>query len=413
MPLPPQVAVVPVLLRVLYELGGRARPSDVYPRVTERFPEIQAEDLAETLRSGVNRWINRIQWARQDLVLAGLVDRSERGVWVLTPAGEQLARAGASDAEIIALVRSPGRSAQQPQGKPDTPAEGDNRVVPPLQFSPVPPTSARLIEDLRSAAVDSRDPNRFEQVVAEVFRFLGFETEWIGGPGKTDVLVRAPLGIRRYSVVVDAKSTGRAKVADQQIDWLSIRTHREREHATYACVVGQEFAGGQLNARAQEFQVSLLTVDDLAEIVEIHAETPLTLSELRPVFEPAPTAKAVLPQIRAAAREHRRKRLLLVEILTHIDHFNRTQPDIILAKPETLLASILASRKDDLLGTTLDDVRRSLSLLETLGILSAVNGEGYVSETSREGAKAILTAFTFTHGWETLERSSPPMASSS
>ena len=91
--------------------------------------------------------------------------------------------------------------------------------------------------------------------------------------------------------------------------------------------------------------------------------------------------------------ERRRKRLLIGRLLSHIDNFNQAQPDIVLAKPETLLASILGERNPDLLGTTLEDVRRTLSLLETTGVISAVNGEGYVSETSTDGARQLLAAF--------------------
>jgi hypothetical protein len=257
----------------------------------------------------------------------------------------------------------------------------------------LPSRPEALAGELQSAAVDSKDPNRLEQAVAEAFRFLGFSVEWIGGAGRTDVLLRAPLGIRRYSVVVDAKSTARVKVTDGQMDWLSIRTHREQERAQYACLVGLDFAGGQLLTRAGEFEVALLTVTELVEIVTIHGGTPLTLGEIRAIFLSTPAAKDALPQIRAAARERRRKRLLIIRLLTHIDNFNQAQPDIVLAKPETLLASILGERNHELLGTTLEDVRRALSLLETIGAISAVNGEGYVSETSTDGALQLLASF--------------------
>lgn len=241
--------------------------------------------------------------------------------------------------------------------------------------------------------MDVYDPTRLERAVADAFRFLGYDAEWIGGPGKTDVLIHAPLGIRRYSVVIDAKVTGRGKVSDQQIDWLSIKTHRERAKADYACVIGPAFAAGHLSSRAEEFRVALLTVEELVELVQIHDATPLTLTELRQLFDPVPLARAVLPQLRAAGRERQRKRRLLVETRRHLDHFNRTQPDLVLAEPEPLFASILATGEDDLRGTTVEDVRRALSLLETLGIVTAINCDGFVSNTSIAGALQLLAAF--------------------
>jgi hypothetical protein len=85
MALPPQPLIRPVLLRVVAELGGRARPREVYLLVTRHFPDIEPQDLTAVLQNGrTNVWANRIQWARQDLVLAGVLDPAERGVWALT-----------------------------------------------------------------------------------------------------------------------------------------------------------------------------------------------------------------------------------------------------------------------------------------------------------------------------------------
>src|SRR5215831_3896479 len=52
MALPKQAAVRPVLLKVLQELGGRARPSEVYPRVTQTIEAI-ATAWRELAASGV------------------------------------------------------------------------------------------------------------------------------------------------------------------------------------------------------------------------------------------------------------------------------------------------------------------------------------------------------------------------
>jgi hypothetical protein len=127
-------------------------------------------------------------------------------------------------------------------------------------------------------------------------------------------------------------------VTDGQVDWLSIRAHREREHADYACLVGPEFAGGQLTSRAMEFEVTLLTVDELAQIVELHAEMPLTLTELRPLFAAVPSARPSSPAPRRNARAPPPSALDRPPAVAH----RQLQPraaDFVLAKPDTLLAS--------------------------------------------------------------------------
>ena len=391
MVLPTRTEVRPVLLAVLAELGGRARPRDVYPAVTARFPNIAPEDLAVALKDGQARWQNRIRWARQDLVEANMIDPSERGWWSLTDRGVDLAKRGASPDELATGHRQHG--AQPPteieEDPPEAVAEVDD---PPTIVQVVPNEPQHLQQELALAAVDSQDPDRLERVVGSALDFLGYEVEIIGGAGRTDVLAIAPLGVNRYTVVLDAKSSAKGRISGAQIDWLSIRAHREAENAEFACVVGPEFAGGQLRERASEFDTALLTATELGSLVEMHAATPLALTELRPIFESVPLSRTVLSQIRASARDRGRRTHLASLLVQHIDNLNRAQPDVILAKPETLLAAIIAQGDREMTGTTLDEVRKTLALLETVGILGHANGDGYASQTSLAGARQLLGA---------------------
>jgi restriction system protein len=74
------------VLAALKELGGSARPGEVYSKV--------AEDLAlsdsvrdETRKDGRPVFENEIAWARLYLVETGYLDKSRRGVWSLTEKG--------------------------------------------------------------------------------------------------------------------------------------------------------------------------------------------------------------------------------------------------------------------------------------------------------------------------------------
>lgn len=390
MALPSESQIYPVLLAVLAELGS-ARPRDVYPLVTRAFSDIEPADLTATRQKGDNLWRNRIQWARYRLVGEGLIDGSEPGVWALTPAGAEAAR-GLPDA----VPQPPPVAAEAPAGgeaaedEAALPGEGDAPRPPALSI--LPGAAERIAAELAAASVDSGDPNRFERAVGEALAFLGFETDVIGGPGKTDVLACAPLGVNRYKVVLDAKSAADGRVADGRIDWLSMRTHRENERADHACVVGPGFAGGQLRERAGEFDTGLLTASELADLVAAHADTPIALTDLRPLFASAPTAGAAIPQVKAAARDRARRLRLVVRLLGHIEALNDAQPDLVLAKADTLFASVIAQPDDDMRGTTLDDVRGALALLETIGALRPANGDGYVSQTSLGGALRMLSA---------------------
>jgi len=95
--LPKQSDVEIPLLQVLSEIGGHGKPRDIYPLVTAKFTQIRDEDLTVTLKSGTNRWTNRIQWVRQTLVENGEMDSPAHGVWRITEKGRQrLADAGSA-----------------------------------------------------------------------------------------------------------------------------------------------------------------------------------------------------------------------------------------------------------------------------------------------------------------------------
>lgn len=376
--MPRREDIHPILLRVLAQWQGTARPKDVVAAVTSEFPELTQEDLARLNTDGAFTWTNRVHWARQDLVMQGLIDNSVRGVWSLTPQGLDRAL---DDTPVLQ--------------NPDHALAED----PPHAFGPDQPAvtiltseSEGLTEELVSAASDSSNPSRFEHALADALRFLGFDALEIGGSGQTDVLAVAPLGSLRYRVVLDAKSTSGKRVIESQINWLSLEQHRKDERAEHVAIVGTDFAGGQLQQRAEDFGISLLTVGELNEIVRLHASHPLTLVELRPAFSAAGRASVSIPELRAAAARRGRQMRLLLFLLKQIDHFNSVAPDDVIVKPETLWATTLSEH--DLQGVSQRDVADALRLLELAGALSRSNGEGYVSQTSLEGSVQLLRAIS-------------------
>ena len=95
MALPPEAAIVPMLLEVLHVMG-RARASDVKARMRpliESYPGVTLADMAATVPSGPKPlWENRVEWARNSLRKDGLLDGRHWGWWELTEAGREEAR---------------------------------------------------------------------------------------------------------------------------------------------------------------------------------------------------------------------------------------------------------------------------------------------------------------------------------
>ncbi len=374
MTMPSRAEIRPVLLRVLHRLGGQARRRDAVPAVVAEFPQITDQELTEPQASGRGSKLeNRIAWVRQEFLISGHIDSSERGVWKLTPKGAAAAVEGT------------------PPEVPE-PLDGIDETdlappVPPV-VAIVPNDFERSAVELLEAGTDSARPGRLEQSVAAALALLGFETEVIGGSSNTDVLAIAPLGIDRYTMVVDAKSTSGGRVSEHQINWVSLRDHREANGADFVVVVGPDFSSGQLRDRATDFSVCLLTTNELAELVRRQAETPVSLTELRPLFAASPLARAALEVVDAAAERRTRRMRLIERILHTIGDYNRLKPDLVLATPETLFGLMLRDVSENI---SIEEIEQAFALLLALGTVRQ-EGSGYVSSTSLSGAQQMLNA---------------------
>ncbi len=70
MSFPKQSEIELPLLKLLLELGGKAQPKELYPKIAGLFPQLTEEDLTARLPSSPStfRWQNLVQWSRQKLV---------------------------------------------------------------------------------------------------------------------------------------------------------------------------------------------------------------------------------------------------------------------------------------------------------------------------------------------------------
>jgi type III secretion system FlhB-like substrate exporter len=155
-----------------------------------------------------------------------------------------------------------------------------NKVVQRLSLTDI----ENIVDNLEERELKSNAPTEFEETIKDAFSFLGFGAELIGGSGDTDVLLTANIGQESYKVSVDGKTSKNGKIIDSQINWLSLKDHREKNKADYIVVVGHDFAGGNLDRRAKEYNVSLLKTSDLIKLIKAHSKFPFTLSELKDLF---------------------------------------------------------------------------------------------------------------------------------
>lgn len=92
MSFPKQREIEIPLLKAIDQLGGTAKPKDVYPLVAKFFAnQLTEEDLVARLPSSPStfKWHNLVQWSRQSLTDAGDIDGSTQGVWRITANGRK------------------------------------------------------------------------------------------------------------------------------------------------------------------------------------------------------------------------------------------------------------------------------------------------------------------------------------
>ena len=162
--------------------------------------------------------------------------------------------------------------------------------APPILLEPAPTIASALADELQAAATDSINPTRFELAVRDAFEFLGFRAEQLGGSGSTDVLLDAPRGKgHTYRVTVDAKSVGagssnKGQLRDQQVDWETLKEHRNQYSATYSLLIGPDPAGERLFDRGRKSNVAIMSSDELAQLCRQHEESPLGLGDYECLF---------------------------------------------------------------------------------------------------------------------------------
>jgi restriction system protein len=107
MSFPKQSEIELPLLKILHELGGKAEPKELYPRLAISFPQLTQEDVTARMPSNPStfRWHNLVQWSRQKLVEKGEIDGSIRGVWKLTARGRARATGATNSSEELLLAQ--------------------------------------------------------------------------------------------------------------------------------------------------------------------------------------------------------------------------------------------------------------------------------------------------------------------
>lgn len=149
----------------------------------------------------------------------------------------------------------------------------------------------RLIERLKTASCDpvafeKASGVAFEEVIADVFSYLGFDAKRIGGAGDTDVVIHwIDDSGQTLTAILDAKSKSNGQVSHTDVSDVAIDTHKEKNNADYVAIVGHGFSGDTIKNHARKKKYALITVDELSEMILASKKYGLSLQDIALIFE--------------------------------------------------------------------------------------------------------------------------------
>lgn len=228
----------------------------------------------------------------------------------------------------------------------------------------------QILERLHTTSIDPMAEGKasgvaFEEAIADIFNFMGFDAKRIGGSGDTDVLVHWKDNEGKTIIaIVDGKSKSGGSVSHSDISDVAIDTHKEKNNADYVAIVGPGFSGDTIRNHARKKGFSLITDTELIEIARMSCAVGLSLQEISLIFQ-VPDGRSRLEELIATRQRE-------MDIITHVVSM--------FEKEQEMLGSLSARDMYLLLRTTevspsleeLLDVFITLSRNE-IGILSPVN----------------------------------------
>ncbi len=351
----------------------------------KRLGAANDKQLLTELRDSYPFWNSTTQyaWRLQWLHSLGCLERAEGG-YIITPEGQKALQefaggvptSGATGTRAATLNPTTESDAPPTDDENSSQHFADESESEPTPMILMRDEADRLAERLVQAALESDDAIEFERVLVDAFRFLGFEAEHKSGPGDTDVLVTAPLGQETYRSVVDGKSSRHGKVGKQQIDWWALDRHKRLHKADYMLVVAPGFSSGDLLDNAAKSDAALVTADDLAAVIRLHASTPLSMADLRELFRYAGHPELPLQRVQERAAEVARLQRLVPDIVRTFEHSYRLGVSGPIA-PDAL--HLILARDYGRAVYTKDEIAAALDLLCTplIGALRKVTENAY------------------------------------
>lgn len=175
-------------LVLIKQNGGQMRSGDVFDTMEKSFPRSEYEK--EKTKSGTERWCHWLAFYSIDAVKTGFLVK-DNGVWHLTAEGEA---ALSLTIEEFSQTLKDGYDKWYLENHKESVEKADNDTKMPIDLDVVQAQAAQGIIDF----LNSKNPYEFQDIVAALFRAMGYYTPFIAPKGKDggiDIIAyRDPLG---------------------------------------------------------------------------------------------------------------------------------------------------------------------------------------------------------------------------
>ncbi len=233
----------------------------------------------------------------------------------------------------------------------------------------------------------------FEEAIAEIFCFMGFKAERIGGSGDTDVVVKWKNEEDRYIVaIIDGKSKSNGQVSHSDISDVAIDTHKEKNSADYVAIVGPGFSGDTIRNHARKKGFALITVGQLIGIADAFKELGLSLQEIAFAFQ-VPDGFSQLEELISK----KKRELDIISVV--ISKFLSEQELLGALSPRDLFLLLRKSDEcpsmDELIGVFETLTKGEIAILQMVDIKSSPENARYVlkgAEMAINHLKALASA---------------------
>lgn len=277
MPIPTYDQFIEPLLRLLASSPEGIRARDAHEFAADAL-QVSEQDRAERLPSGKQAvYKNRVGWAHDRLKRAGLSESPRRGLWRLTSAGSDYARANPSPLSPDAVTRIAvghldvvlgSKKAKDPTfvGDPAPDSDGENPTASPDDRLE---QALREIEESVSAelleSIANSSPQFFESLVLDLLHAMGYGTsrsslKRVGGPNDAGI-----------DGIISLDRLGLEKVYVQAKRWQN-HVGRAEVQGFYGALAGQQATKGVFMTTSRYSKQAIEFADSVDKIVLVDGE---------------------------------------------------------------------------------------------------------------------------------------------